>query len=409
MVLSLGTGLPQLARAEGISEVYELIESGNFADARSQINTLINKSPNDPELLFARAVIEEKNGASKKAIKYYRELTKSHPDLLEPYNNLAIYHAETGNYQEAIKTLEQAMQANPAVATAYRNLTAIYAQMASAAYRKALNSTVSPEPLRLSSLDKIESLQFLPIQERPTLVASVNNFIAEALEDNTTDIAKQTKTADSTSTPEVVAEVVAEPEAQVNLETSSDVAAVVQPETTQVVTTEPLLTESVNTPEQPAKPEVEIATNGSDAQIAITSTPSGNQPVVVAAVTPSAEARQAAEDGAAQKQALIDHVKSWAEAWSSQDVTRYLAHYSDGFIPRNNLTLAEWRVQRNGRLKWREFIIVKPSKYSINLQKDKATVNFTQYYKSERLEDTIRKTLELEKRNGDWLIVQELI
>ena len=63
------------------------------------------------------------------------------------------------------------------------------------------------------------------------------------------------------------------------------------------------------------------------------------EPIIVAAVTPAAEAKQAVEDATEPKQVLIDQIKSWASAWSDRDVDRYLAHYSEDFKPRDNMSL----------------------------------------------------------------------
>ncbi len=158
--------LPKIVLAEGVDDVYELIDSARLPDTLVQINSLLDKSPDDPDLLFIRALIAEKNSGSEKAIQYYQGLIQSHPDLLEPYNNLAIHYANAGDYKQAIKTLEQAMQANPTVAIAYRNLSAIYTQLASAAYHEALDSTTSPEPLQLLPLNRLDSMRFLPTGEQ---------------------------------------------------------------------------------------------------------------------------------------------------------------------------------------------------------------------------------------------------
>jgi hypothetical protein len=182
-ILGISTGLPKIvlaAEADEVDEVYKLIESGRLSEANIRIISLLDNSPDDAMLLFARAVIAEKNGSSENARKFYQDLTQSHPGLLEPYNNLAIHYANAGNLKQAAKTLEQAMQANPAVAIAYRNLSAIYAQLASAAYREALDSTATPEPLQLHSLDKLDAMQSPPAGKPPANNLVINDA-AESL------------------------------------------------------------------------------------------------------------------------------------------------------------------------------------------------------------------------------------
>lgn len=319
------------ASQQEVERVFSLIDENQLRDANRLSSELLKKAPEHPELLFAKALIADKRGDSKRAVSLYQSLTRSHPEILEPFNNLAIHQANTGNFKIAISTLERAMQANPAVATAYRNLTAIYEQQASAAYRKALNSKAKFKPLSLASLDKIHSLE---INAEVNIVDQQPVVVAETLKEKSEPVAEPASVEPTTST---------------------------------------------------------------------------NNEIKVTETTPLKAARQAVESNAVQKQALIDHVKSWASAWSDRDVDRYLSHYSGNFLPRDGLTLAAWRKQRHGRLRCREFIVVKPSRYRIEVDGNQAVVNFQQYYKSDRFEDTIRKTLRLEKRAGRWLIVQELI
>ena len=366
--------------ADPTEKIYALIEQDKLSDAMQETKSLLEESPDDPSLLFAQAIIAEKNGSTEEAIRIYQGLTLSHPELLEPFNNLAIHYARAGDYKSAISTLELAMQVHPSVATAYRNLTAIYEQLASAAYRKALDSNAPIEPLELAALDKIDPATPGTASDQPRLVASVENYLNESLDPDQND--------NKVVVPNPVADDPAESLA------------------------EPVQSEDVNEQKEP-KVVAEVVktpvTETTDSSANIEDEAPAPEPIIVAAVTPAAEAKQAVEDATEQKQELIDRIKSWANAWSDRDVDRYLAHYSEDFKPRDNLTLEDWKKQRYGRLRWREFIIVEPSEYSISVEGDTATVNFTQYYKSERFEDTIRKTLNFQKEKGKWLITKELI
>ncbi len=393
LVISVFMVLPLVGFADETDEIYALIEQDRLSDAMRQTETLLRDAPEDPALLFARAVIAEKNGSNREAVEIYKGLTLSHPEMLEPFNNLAIHYARTGDYKAAITTLEQAMQSNPSIATAYRNLTAIYAQLASVAYRKALNSDTPLEPLELASLEKLDSSTSGSSQNPPILVASVQNYITESLGQNSSseDDQPTNEAADRTKKTSAADSVESKPESETKSGPEPEPESALQQVQAVVVESAP------TTVKAPDPEKVEKAAEAIP------------EPAVIAAVTPTVEAKQVAEDIAAQKQALINHIKSWAEAWSDRDVDRYLSHYSERFKPRDNLTLEEWKKQRYGRLRWREFIIVKPSKYSISIEGKSATVDFSQYYKSERFEDTIRKTLEFNKEGNRWLITKELI
>ena len=390
---------PAHAQKADLQELFELIADGQLDKAAQLNRELVDKQPDNPELLFAEALIADKKGSSKKAIKLYTQLNASHPEMLEAFNNLAIHQANTGNYKAAIDTLERALHANPSVATAYGNLTAIYARLASAAYRKALNSKVKPKPLELASINKVKSIEFNIFAEQPALVASVENFINDSL--------KQQPETVTEPAPEIIVATVSKPIAPPSTAITEPAPAAIQAvQITEPVAVKPAITVAVvkkpsvaKATEKPKLPKPEIATDSQSPEVV----------TAVVSAKPTAAAKQAVEDSAAQKQALINQIKSWAVAWSDRDVDRYLSHYSNQFKPRNGLSLADWRQQRHGRLRWREFIIVKPSRYRIELNDDLATVNFQQYYKSDRFEDTIRKTLKLKKQRGKWLITEELI
>ena len=391
LLLSIGM---TAAQATNKKEVFALIKNGQLGDANTQMEKLLTDNPQDPELLFAKGLLAEKQGNKKDAIAIYQGLTRTHPGILAPYNNLALLHAEAGNYEAAIGILESALVAKPDTAIAYRNLTTIFARMASEAYRKALNSESSNTPLALTSIDTIQP----SISQPPAIVASVENFVNESLRSENPE-------TESNQTENVVAAT----DTNSDLAESANVSVLENANENSTLVTPTV--EEVELVQSSTNPDDNAVTATQDTETKIDSSESEMipEPIIVSASTDTALAKQAVENNAAQKQALINHIKSWAKAWSDRDVDNYLSHYSNDFSPRDNLSFEEWKKQRHGRLRWRKFIIVKPSKYSINVDGDTATVNFSQYYKSDRFEDTIRKTMKLVKENGRWLITKELI
>jgi len=123
--------------------------------------------------------------------------------------------------------------------------------------------------------------------------------------------------------------------------------------------------------------------------------PQHNQPVV---------------DYAVNKKAINLMLNSWAKAWSAQDVEAYLSLYASDFTSRNGLARKEWASQRRSRLKGPAFIDVGVSKSDVLLlDKNLASVTFVQRYKSNRLNDSVKKMLLLKKQNEDWLILREVL
>lgn len=104
---------------------------------------------------------------------------------------------------------------------------------------------------------------------------------------------------------------------------------------------------------------------------------------------------------------VISAVRSWANAWSKQDVNGYLSHYAKDF----NTGGESW----NAWASTRRVRITRPKKIDIEVQSpkvsfdgtDRAEVSFQQVYRSDTLSSTGSKTLTLVKAADRWLIVEE--
>ena len=127
---------------------------------------------------------------------------------------------------------------------------------------------------------------------------------------------------------------------------------------------------------------------------------------LVKADKPDPKAR-AAQEAAAEKESLINAVESWAKAWSAQDVSGYLAHYANDFNPPGNQSRKEWAEERQARIAGKGRIKVSVDALQVSTEGNTATVRFHQKYVSDRLNASSRKTLELERQRGKWLIKQE--
>ena len=137
------------------------------------------------------------------------------------------------------------------------------------------------------------------------------------------------------------------------------------------------------------------------------------KPVVAAAAAVPAKAELAAKpamnNGAANKpeNEVEKAVTAWAKAWSSQDVSTYLAAYSKEFHPPGTQTHAAWAQQRKARISKKSGISVSVENLSIKVSANQAIVNFRQDYRAGALHESSRKILELNKVDDQWLIAKE--
>ncbi|PKO84283.1 MAG: DUF4440 domain-containing protein [Betaproteobacteria bacterium HGW-Betaproteobacteria-11] len=127
-----------LAHADGLQDINKLIKQKQYPQALEQINTYLAPRPKDAQGRFLKGVVLTEMNKSAEAIVVFTRLTEDYPELPEPWNNLAVIHAQQKQYDKARQALEMAIRTHPSYATSHENLGDIYARLASQAYDKAL-------------------------------------------------------------------------------------------------------------------------------------------------------------------------------------------------------------------------------------------------------------------------------
>lgn len=126
------------ARADDLQEATRLYRQGNKAEAQTRLTAYLGQSPKDVRGRFLQGVIYTEQKRTADALKIFTGITEDHPELPEPYNNLAVLYASEGQYDKARKALETSIRTHPSYAVAHENLGDIYASLASQAYDRAL-------------------------------------------------------------------------------------------------------------------------------------------------------------------------------------------------------------------------------------------------------------------------------
>jgi Flp pilus assembly protein TadD len=126
------------AHADEYSDINKLMRAGKLAEAQVRVDRAVAAKPRDVQLRFLKGVIQRDSGRPEEAIATFTQLTEEHPELPEPYNNLAVIYASQSQFDKARAALEMAIRTNPSYATAHENLGDVYAKLASQAYTKAL-------------------------------------------------------------------------------------------------------------------------------------------------------------------------------------------------------------------------------------------------------------------------------
>jgi tetratricopeptide (TPR) repeat protein len=305
---------------------------------------------------FLKGVILTEQNKSNDAIAVFAKLTEDYPALPEPYNNLAVLYAASGQYEKARIALDKAIHTNPTYATAYENLGDVHAKLASEAYDKAL---------QLDSKNGNAKAKLTMIH---TLVGSSTGVINPKVA--TVAAAPQAEA----SKPAPKAEVKPEPKVEA------------KPEPKPIVKEAPK-------PDAQAERAAELKRQQEQKQ-------------KEEADQRDAKAKVAAAANAEREQVMAA-VNNWAKAWSARDVKGYLNAYAGDFDLPAGQSRKDWTEERRARIEDKKHISVKIESPQVAVNGNTATVKFRQIYDSDRVKANSRKTLVLSRQGGKWQITQE--
>jgi tetratricopeptide (TPR) repeat protein len=365
-------------QADDLSDVHALVKQGNLTQATERLNAFLAKNPKDARARFLRGLILTEQKRPAEAIRVFLALTEDYPELPEPYNNLAVLYAAQGQFDRARQMLESAIRTHPSYATAHENLGDIYAKMASEAYDRALQLDRSNTGVqtKLSLIRELFSAN--PKFQRTPLAGDPKQVVLAAQATPGASIAQATKGAAAPAPASPTAPAASRP---VVARESSDAQAA------------------------QAKAAVAAAATATAAAV----TPPAAPPAA-ASPSPAAGATPAAPAPVAGTEDVLRTVEQWAQAWSSNDVNRYLAFYSKEFKVPGGDSRADWEQARRERIAKPRKIEVRVSAPQVKpLGPNRVSVAFLQDYRSPTLKSSSPKTLVLVRVGDRWLIEQEQV
>ena len=361
------------------ADITSLLQGSQPEQALKLIDQRLSATPKDPQLRFLQGVAFAMANKNKEAIDTFTQLTKEFPELPEPYNNLAVLYANQNQLDKSRQALEQAIRTNPSYSTAHENLGDIYAKLASQAYSKALqldgSHAQSVQP-KLALIHDLFSTGQAQAQAQAQALAKAPSAPAPVT-------ATATQAVSSSTTAPAQASVVA-------------AAATAQPVASAQPATATPVTETASSPATEPKAE--------------TKTIAKAEPKAEPKAVATADAGQAAKADtppAANVAEVEAAVRTWAKAWAAKDMANYLAAYSPNFQTPGNQSRKAWEAERRARIVGKRSISVNLADLTITTQNDRATARFRQHYRADTLNVSSRKTLQLELRKGQWLIVSE--
>lgn len=126
------------AHAEDLADLQRLARNGQHAEALTRIDAALASKPHDAQMLFLKGLILAEHDKTGEALAIFMALSKDHPQLPEPYNNMAVLYAASGKYEQARAALEAAIRIAPAYTAAHENLGDLHLRLARQSYEKAL-------------------------------------------------------------------------------------------------------------------------------------------------------------------------------------------------------------------------------------------------------------------------------
>lgn len=123
---------------EDYRKVNQLITAKNYAGALQAADAYLTNNPRDPQMRLLRSRVLVAQGKTAEARGQLLSITQEYPEIAEPYNNLAVLYAQSGELDMARTALESAVRINPSYAVALQNLGDVYRRMAHDQYNKAL-------------------------------------------------------------------------------------------------------------------------------------------------------------------------------------------------------------------------------------------------------------------------------
>jgi tetratricopeptide (TPR) repeat protein len=375
---------PELIRIEALSQ------NNNHREAMAAINSFIANNPNSLEAELTKGLVLSRMGQLKEAEALLRNSISRHPTSPELYNNLAVIYSDNGDYGKAIETLLLAFSTHPSYAQVNENLREVYSSVASLAYNRALD---------LDSDKKLTpQLVVLRRTSAPSLPALSNSSLSTAVASSGTTKALTNKNLPETALSNTV-DLTATATANKTEQAKQTVAAIEQkPEIISKATKNiPLALPDL----EPEEPPVEIA------KLAIKPQQSNSTEIKSIVRTDNNNTKAGKAPGSSSLIA-VKAVNSWSQAWSSQNVSAYLASYITGYQPKSNVSHKQWRNTRTQRLTKPSFIKIQLANIkSKQIDSNTVEVTFLQKYQANTYKDQTNKRLTLVRSGSKWLISKE--
>jgi len=128
------------AFADEAADIRALLARGDPAAALARADVALAAHPADVPLRFQRGVALMDLGRDAQALAHFERLCEEHPELPDPWNNIALLQVRAGRIEAARAALDNALRADPAHRIARANLGLVHLMLAEAAWQRLVDS-----------------------------------------------------------------------------------------------------------------------------------------------------------------------------------------------------------------------------------------------------------------------------
>ena len=400
------------------ADLADNIEAGTISGRLASVN-LDTQTNKELKNRFERALTDIQAENSDQAIKSLNELISDYPGVPELYANLGALHARGGDLELARQTFKKGLQQDSKSKALFDGLQEVHGALAANAYQKALDATppnTQPSAVTLPLLAHISTL----VDKEQTIAALEAQLSNTSPPDTKAELEKIDRLQSELKVSEQnLATLKSEYEAEMTklreqLASQSEVLASSQTAEREaqarVVRAEESATAQLKEALAKLETDKQQLLIEKDAIIArqkqelerVRKQAAADQVVAVEADQQAAEQAGGDSDNGNKDQQAVALVESWARVWSAQDVGAYVNHYAQNYSSGNSISREQWLEQRRIRLTNKEFIEVNVSEFAVQDMGDQFAITFTQHYRSNTVDDTIRKRLVFSKDGDDW-------
>ncbi|MFV0601748.1 MAG: tetratricopeptide repeat protein [Brachymonas sp.] len=123
---------------EPYKKVNQFLAAKDYPSALQAADAYLAGNPRDPQMRLIRSRVLIAQGKTEEARNQLLVITQEFPEIAEPYNNLAVLYAQSGELEMARTALESALRINPQYVLALHNMGDVYRRIAEDHYRRAL-------------------------------------------------------------------------------------------------------------------------------------------------------------------------------------------------------------------------------------------------------------------------------